>query len=177
MTSDADRRVMIQLARDAIDAHVRGVDEPPIPAEGPLGEPGAAFVTLHSQGTLRGCIGHIRADEPLGMVIARCAVAACSTDPRFPPVTESELPRLALEISLLGPLESIAGPGDVEIGRHGLMVEQGWRRGLLLPQVALEWHWDAGAFLARTCEKAGLPPDAWRRGAQLWRFEAEIFSE
>jgi uncharacterized protein (TIGR00296 family) len=110
-------------------------------------------------------------------VIVRCAVAACSRDPRFPPVTESELGEIELELSLLGPLEPIARADDIEIGTHGLVVEQGWHRGLLLPQVAIEWNWDRETFLAHTCQKAGLVNDAWKRGAKLWRFSAEVFGE
>jgi AmmeMemoRadiSam system protein A len=183
MTSEADRRLLLQLAREAIAAHVGR--RPPHSAirnsqsatTGVLGQPGGAFVTLHKHGDLRGCIGHIEPTEPLGMVVPRCAVAACSSDPRFPPITPAELGEIDVEISLLGPLEPIAGPQDVEIGRHGLVVERGWQRGLLLPQVATEWRWDAHAFLAQTCHKAGLPRDAWRHEVHIWRFEAEVFGE
>ena len=177
MTSDADRTLLLQLARDAIAAHV-GAAPPPAPSLADVcARLGGAFVSLHNRGDLRGCIGHIEANEPLGRVVSRCAVAACSTDPRFPPVTASELPHLDIELSLLGPLEAIAGPADIAVGRHGLVVEIGWRRGLLLPQVATEWQWDAETFLAHTCRKAGLPNDAWRKGAKMWRFEAEVCGE
>ena len=134
-------------------------------------------MTLHKGGELRGCIGHIEPTEPLGTVVPRCAVAACSTDPRFPPITLAELPDIDIEISLLGALEPIAGPEDISVGRHGLVVERGWQRGLLLPQVATEWEWDAATFLAQTCQKAGLSRDAWQKGAKSWRFEAEVFAE
>ena len=177
MTSDADRHLLLQVARDAIVAHVAGT-QPAIAAATELFElPGGAFVTIHKGGELRGCIGHIEANEPLGRVIARCAVAACSCDPRFLPIAAAELPQLDVELSLLGPLEPIGGPEDIEIGRHGLVVEKTSRRALLLPQVATEWQWDAETFLAHTCYKAGLPRDAWKQGAKLWRFEAEVFSE
>jgi AmmeMemoRadiSam system protein A len=180
MTSEADRLLLLQIARDAIAAHV-GVTS----AHGPgapgssdvLARPGGAFVSLHNQGDLRGCIGHIEATEPIGAVVPRCAVAACSSDPRFPHVTAPELEQIDIEISLLGPLEPIAGPQAIEVGRHGLVVEMGSRRGLLLPQVATEWKWDAETFLAQTCHKAGLARDAWKQGAKLWRFEAEVFGE
>src|SRR5690242_14238859 len=120
MTSEEDRRRLLQLARDAIAAHVSGA-APPLPEpSGVLERPGGAFVTIHNRGELRGCIGHIEATEPLAAVIPRCAVAACSSDPRFPAVSAAELPDLALELSLLGPLEPIAGPDDIAIGRHGL---------------------------------------------------------
>ena len=176
MTSEHDRRLFLQIARDAIVAHVTGAAAS-LPVAEPLTRPGAAFVTIHKRGELRGCIGHIEPDEPLGRVIARCAVAACSLDPRFPALAPGELPHIDIELSLLTPLEPIAGPADVEIGRHGLVVEKGPRRGLLLPQVAVEWNWDASTFLAQTCHKAGLPRDAWQQDARLWRFEAEVFGE
>jgi AmmeMemoRadiSam system protein A len=144
---------------------------------GVAAQPGAAFVTIHRRGELRGCIGHLEADEPLGRVIWDCAVSACSADPRFPPVTASELPDLEIELSLLGALEPAKSPADIIIGRHGLVVERGRRRGLLLPQVATEWAWDRETFLAQTCHKAGLPRDAWKHGALIWRFEAEVFRD
>jgi AmmeMemoRadiSam system protein A len=177
MTSDHDRALLLRLAREAIAAHV-GVAPAHVPGvAGVLTQPGGAFVSLHNHGDLRGCIGHIEPTEPLGEVVTRCAVAACSSDPRFPPITPTELDEIDIEISLLGLLEPIAGPHDIEVGRHGLVVESGWQRGLLLPQVATEWSWDAEAFLAHTCHKAGLPRDAWKHGAKLWRFEAEVFGE
>ena len=184
MTSDADRALLLKIARDAIAAHVNS--QSPIynsqsatrnPQSAILARPGGAFVTLHKRGDLRGCIGHIEPTEPLGTVVPRCAVAACSTDPRFPPIAPAELGEIDIEISLLGPLEPIAGPQDIIVGRHGLVVERGWQRGLLLPQVATEWGWDAATFLAHTCQKAGLPRDAWRQGGTVWRFEAEVFGE
>jgi AmmeMemoRadiSam system protein A len=135
------------------------------------------FVSLHKGDALRGCIGHIEPDHPLSLAIPRAAVAAASTDPRFAPVTADELSALLIELSILAPLERIAGLGEIEVGRHGLVVESGWKRGLLLPQVAVEWGWDAEVFLAQTCHKAGLPPDAWKSAAVFWRFEAEVFSE
>lgn len=177
MLSDDDRSLLLRLARGAITAHL-GAAPGQAPANADvLSRPGGAFVTLHKRGELRGCIGHIEATEALGRVVPRCAVAASSTDPRFPPVTSSELDQIDIELSILGPLEAIDGPHDIEIGRHGLVVEQGWQRGLLLPQVATEWNWDAETFLAQTCHKAGLARDAWQKGAKLWRFEAEVFGE
>lgn len=179
MTSESDRRRLLQIAREAIVAHVNrtapSVAE--LAASDSLHRPGAAFVTIHHRSELRGCIGHLEPDELLPQVVTDCAVAACSTDPRFSPVTPDEVGRLAIEISLLGPLEPIASIDDIEIGRHGLMVEKGWQRGLLLPQVATEWHWDRQTFLVQTCRKAGLPHDAWKHDAKLWRFEAEVFGE
>jgi AmmeMemoRadiSam system protein A len=177
MTSDTDRHLLLRVAREAIAAHVGAAPAPVHGDGGVLARPGGAFVTLHKRGDLRGCIGHVEAIEPLGTVVRRCAVAACSRDPRFPPIAPDELDHIELEISLLGPLEPIAGSQDVVVGRHGLVVERDRRRGLLLPQVATEWQWNAEQFLAHTCRKAGLPADAWHNGAMVWRFEAEVFGE
>ena len=176
-TTEADRLLLLRLARSAIHAHVSGAPLATLELAGIFGRRGGAFVSLHAGRTLRGCIGHLDAADPLGRVIPRCAVAACSEDPRFPSVTESELATIEIELSLLAPFEPITGPGDFEIGRHGLAVEDGWYRGLLLPQVATEWSWDADTFLAHTCRKAGLPVDGWKNGVKLWRFEAEVFGE
>jgi len=144
----------------------------------PISWPNAgAFVTLRKQGELRGCIGHVEPDRPLDVTVARVAVAAAQTDPRFPSVSLDELDAISIEISVLGPLERIFGLHDIAIGRHGLVVERAFHRGLLLPQVAVERGWSADVFASQTCVKAGLPPDAWQRGATLWRFEAEVFGE
>ena len=178
MTSASDRVLLLRIARDAVVAHVGGASLGTIEPIALAGRRGGAFVSLHNRGgELRGCIGHIEPDQLLRDVVARCAVAACSADPRFPAVAPAELTDLVIELSLLGPLEPIAGAGEIEIGRHGLVIEKAWHRGLLLPQVATEWKWDSQQFLAQTCRKAGLPQDAWQHGARLWRFEAEVFGE
>src|SRR5258706_11311508 len=177
MTSDHDRKLLLTLAREAIAAHVGAAPAHAPAITGALAKPGGAFVTLRLRGELRGCIGHIERTDPIGGAVPQCAVAACSADPRFPPVTPAELPQIEIEISLLGPLEPIAGPSDIEIGRHGLVVQQGWARGLLLPQVAIDWRWDAETFLGQTCHKAGLPNDAWKHGPKIWRVEAGRLTE
>ena len=178
MTSASDRELLLRIARHAVVAHVGGAATTETEPITLAGRRGAAFVTLHKRsGELRGCIGHLEPDQLLPDVVAQCAVAACSADPRFPAVALAELADLAIEVSLLGPLEAIAGAEEIEIGRHGLVIEKGWRRGLLLPQVATEWKWDREQFLAQTCRKAGLPLDAWMHGATIWRFEAEVFGE
>src|SRR5262249_12021570 len=120
-----------------------------------------AFVTLHCKGELRGCIGHVGTDRTLAQVIGDCAFAACSADPRFPPVAAAELDALRIEVSILSPFESVSGLDEVIAGRHGLVAERGSQRGLLLPQVATEHGWDAATLAANTCLKAGLPRDAW----------------
>jgi AmmeMemoRadiSam system protein A len=177
MLDERDRTTLLGIARRAIRAYVNGELPPPAHPTDSLDQPAGAFVTVHIHGELRGCIGHIEANRPLAEVVADCAVAACSTDPRFPAVTAGEVPHLDLEVSVLGPLEPVTDPGDITIGRHGLVVEMGWHRGLLLPQVATEWNWDRVKFLEQTCHKAGLPRDAWKNGAKVWKFDAEVFSE
>ncbi len=141
-----------------------------------LRQKGSAFVTLTKGGKLRGCIGSLAWDRPLYQVIGDCALSAALKDPRFDPVEGHELKDIHLEVSVLTPPVKITGPDDIVIGRDGLIVEKGWNRGLLLPQVATEWGFDPLAFLEATCEKAGLPPDAWP-SARLERFEAQIFEE
>jgi AmmeMemoRadiSam system protein A len=177
MMSEADRRTLLAIARTALNAHVTGAPPPvPEPTDGTALLAGA-FVSLHKRGELRGCIGHLEANEPLARVVARCAVAAGSSDPRFDAITAAELTELVVEVSVLGPLEPVSSLHEIEIGRHGLVVERQWRRGLLLPQVAVHWNWDRETFVAQTCYKAGLPHDAWKNGASMWRFEAEVFGE
>jgi AmmeMemoRadiSam system protein A len=177
MTTPDDRQRLLQLARAAIVSHVTGVRRPSAPSPALDRPSNGAFVTIHMNGSLRGCIGNLGIGLPLAGVVQDCAVAACSADPRFEPVAPAELPGLEIEISLLGPLETVASPDEIEVGRHGLVIEQGWRRGLLLPQVATEWGWDRETFLAQTCHKAGLERDAWKHGATVLRFEAEVFAE
>ena len=130
-------------------------------------------------GELRGCLGTLQCTGGLADDVARCAADAASADPRFAPVSPAELEGLSIDISVLGPLEPIdpRTPDSIVIGRHGLVVEQGRRRGLLLPQVAPEWGWTTDQFLAQTCLKAGLSRDAWQRGASVFRFEADVFGE
>jgi uncharacterized protein len=178
MLMTRQRQALLQLARRAIEAHLAHEPAPVAdPAAGLAGLRGGAFVTLHRGTELRGCIGHPESTDPLTDTVTACAVAAATADPRFDPVTAAELTRLDIEVSVLSPIEPVEDVGTIEVGRHGLIVEQGWRRGLLLPQVAVEWDWDRETFLAQTCVKAGLRPDAWRTGARLYRFEAEVFSE
>ena len=173
----ADRRSLLALARASVAARAGGGAPPEVTAM-PAVRAGA-FVSLHRGRELRGCIGSLETDRPIGEVVRQAAAAAAAEDPRFPPVAADEVGALDVEVSVLGPLEALdpIEPAGVEIGRHGLVVEEGLRRGLLLPQVATEWGWDAETFLAQACAKAGLPTDAWRRGARVYRFEAVVFGE
>ena len=180
MFTEAQKLALVALARDAVrGAAGAGRAAASVTNPGEFPDASGAFVTLKHGGRLRGCIGTLECRRPLPEEIARVAVSAAREDPRFEPLCEAELEDLHIEVSVLGPLERI-DPADataVEIGRHGLVVEQGYRRGLLLPQVAIEWAWDREEFLAQTCVKAGLPPDAWRRGATVYRFAAIVFGD
>ena len=164
-----------------MDAHLSGRPLPPV-----CEVPGAAlkrgaFVTLIERGALRGCIGHVAADRELGAVVQEMAVAAARDDPRFAPVSCEELSSLAVEISVLSEPTPLPAPVSAErivVGRDGLIVRRDRHIALLLPQVAREYHWGSEAFLAATCRKAGLPPDAWREPpTEVLTFQADVFGE
>ena len=174
--SHEERALLLQLAHRAIEAALHGMRLDLAPPSEHLAEHRGAFTTLHTMGRLRGCIGYVIPQHSLYRTVAETAQAAAFDDPRFPPVTAAEAPNLVVEISVLAPLAPIR-PEEVVVGRHGLLVSQGSRRGLLLPQVPVEWGWDRETFLAQTCHKAGLPLDAWRQGADLQAFTAEVFGE
>jgi uncharacterized protein len=178
MLTDPQKQCVLDLARTAVVEQVTRAraDEPAVcdlpPASG-------VFVTLKVRGELRGCLGTLECRGGLAPDVLRCAADAASVDPRFAAVSAGELPEISIEVSVLGPLEEI-DPRDasaIVIGRHGLVVEQGRHRGLLLPQVATEWDWTREQFLRQTCLKAGLEGDAWQRGARVFRFEAEVFGD
>lgn len=176
LTEDEGQK-LLAIARRSLEAAVLGQRPPDLEGySGPLAERCGAFVTLRREGELRGCIGHVESDEPLVQTVAGCAASAALSDPRFPAVSPAELPDISIEISVLSPLADIL-PDEIEIGRHGLMISSGFRRGLLLPQVPLEWGWDREEFLTQTCFKAGLPPNAWRRGVRIQAFTTQIVDE
>ncbi len=175
--TEAQQQALLRLARQVLEASVRERRLPE--AEPPPDVPDikcGAFVTLRKRGRLRGCIGFVEPLKPLNQAVREGAYAAALRDPRFEPVTPEELPSIELEISVLSPLVEISLE-DIQVGVHGLMISQGVQRGLLLPQVAVEWKWDRRKFLEETCQKAGLPVDAWRHGARVQAFTAQIFSE
>ena len=175
--TESQQQLLLRLARQALEESVRTgslseIDRPP---DAP-GEKCGAFVTLHKKGRLRGCVGYVESPKPLYQTVRECARAAGLHDTRFDPVEPEDLPHLRLEISVLSPLVDIT-PEEVEVGRHGLLVSRGFQRGLLLPQVAVEWKWDRERFLGETCRKAGLAEDDWQRGARIQAFTAQVFSE
>jgi AmmeMemoRadiSam system protein A len=176
------KRALLTVARHSVSAAASGMSaliDDQLPSERSLFEFGAAFVTLHEKdGAVRGCVGTTVAVRPLVEVVSEMARSAALRDPRFPPVVPSEVNELHIEISVLGQPEPVRDLGEVEIGRHGLLIEGRGRRGLLLPQVASERDWVARTFAEQTCTKAGLDSDAYLdEDVALFRFEAEVFNE
>jgi AmmeMemoRadiSam system protein A len=172
-----ERRQLLAIARAAFEAAVHGRrpradTRPAASATGP-----GAFVTILCDGELRGCLGRISTELPLPGLIEHLAQEVADSDPRFDPVRPEELLSIRMEISVLTEEREVGHVGEIEVGRHGLIAEQGSRRGLLLPQVATDHGWDLEAFVTHTCLKAGLAADAWRRGARLYVFEAQVFGE
>ncbi len=174
--SATERHMLLRLAHDSIQSALEDRELDLTPPSPHLAEPRGAFTTLHLREKLRGCIGYISPVDSLYKTVADTARSAAFDDPRFEPVTPAEALDLKIEISVLSVPQPIR-PDEVVIGKHGLIVIHANRRGLLLPQVAIEWEWDREAFLAQTSLKAGLPPDAWRHGAELQGFTAEVFGE
>lgn len=159
-----DQAILLAVAKDGLEAAVLGRSVEPVPGEGvgTLGEPLACFVTLHEDGRLRGCVGMLEPVDTLTNNTRDMARSAALHDPRFPAVAPEELPRIDLSVSVLSPPRPLGAPEDFEVGRDGLIVSRGERRGVLLPQVAAERNWDLPTFLSQTCVKAGLPPNAWQ---------------
>jgi AmmeMemoRadiSam system protein A len=136
-----------------------------------------AFVTLKVDGYLRGCIGYTLPYKPLYETIIELAITAATQDYRFSPLTGEELPRTNIEISVLSLPEPIKDFKEIEVGRHGIIVSKGPHKGLLLPQVPLEYSWDLETYLRHGCLKAGLDEDEWKKGVNLEVFQAQVFSE
>ena len=171
-----ERQILLKLAHTSIEA---ALDKREIPLDPPsphLAEPRGAFTTLYFRRQLQGCVGFVFPVASLYRTVAETARAAAFEDTRFPPVTHEQAPDLQVSLSILSPLQPLRAE-DVEIGRHGLLISQLGRRGLLLPQVPVEHAWDRVTFLEQTCRKAGLPPDAWRKGATIEGFTAEVFGD
>jgi len=174
--SPEERQVLLQVARAAIAARLEH-REISLSAPTPhLAEPRGAFTTLHRDGELRGCVGYVVAVAPLYRTVAETARSAAFDDTRFRPVSLDEIPDLEIHINVLSPLTP-ASPEQVEVGRHGLLISREGRRGLLLPEVAVEHGWDRVTFLEHTCRKAGLPLDAWQHGATVEVFTTEGFGD
>jgi uncharacterized protein len=186
MISELEGDFLLKLARKAIETYilegkVLNIPEPP---SATLEENMGVFVTLHENGELRGCIGYPEPIKPLIIALIEVAIGAATGDPRFAPLNSHELEKIEVEVSVLTPPERVIVDKPVEylekvdIGRDGLIIEKGAFRGLLLPQVPVEWGWDQNEFLTNTCLKAGMSPDCWlQEGVKIYSFQTQIFNE
>ena len=174
--SREERVLLLRLAHQAVEAAAYGRPFLPEIPESPLTKPRGVFTTLYRRRELRGCVGYVFPVTPLYRGVVETAQAAALEDSRFRPIRPDELPELQVSLSILSALSPIEAE-RIEVGRHGLLVSMGGHRGLLLPQVPLEHGWDRSNFLQQTCQKAGLPPDAWAKGARLQAFTAEVFGD
>ena len=170
------RQTLLRIAHEAILSAFTDRALPSKPSSSCLSEHRGVFTTLYLRGALRGCVGYAVPVAPLYLAVAETARAAAFEDNRFQPVSRHEAEELEISLSVLSPLFPIR-PEEVEVGRHGLVISLGARRGLLLPQVPVEYGWDRETFLQQTCRKAGLPLDAWCNGAVLEAFTAEVFAD
>ena len=177
--TNEEKRVLLNIARSAIASILKSKTLPLIKFQSEsLNRRSGVFVTLRIGEDLRGCIGYVEPLFPLAHAVQEVAVKAAMEDPRFMPVTVQELNEIIVEISVLSPLLELQDIEKIVIGRDGLVIDSGHRRGLLLPQVATEYHWDRNQFLQQTAQKAGLPPDAWKRKeVKLFTFTVDKFDE
>jgi len=183
-------KLLVKLARKAVEEHLKKGEVIGVPKDAPkkLTEPCGVFVTLnsrrHGKRELRGCIGFPYGTTPLARAVIESAINSATQDPRFPPVSFEELDQIVFEISVLTPPQPINVekpqdyPSEIRIGQDGLIVEKSYYKGLLLPQVPIEWGWDEEEFLSQCCVKAGLSPDCWlTKGTKIFKFQAIIFEE
>jgi len=183
-------KLLVQLARDTVKTYLQTgkIPKPAKDAPKKLLENCGVFVTInslrHGEKSLRGCIGYPYPTNPLIEAVIDNAVNAATQDPRFKPVSLTELNHLVFEVSVLTPPEPVQvdNPKDylkkIKVGEHGLIVEKGYSKGLLLPQVPVEWGWCEEEFLCQCCVKAGLPPDSWlTKGSKIYKFTAIVFEE
>lgn len=174
-----EKSALLEMARSSIEARVKGTAlgaGKEVESENLLQDAGA-FVTIRRHGRLRGCLGTFSSSVPLYKTVMEMAAAAASQDPRFPPMDEGELKDMEIEVSVLSPLRKVEDPLEIEIGKHGIQITRGMKRGVLLPQVAMEHGFDRAGFLEAACVKAGLPERAWTEGAAICVFDAEILKE
>jgi AmmeMemoRadiSam system protein A len=177
--NDDERQTLLKIARTTIDYVVQGKRPPEFKVETPiLTEHRGAFVTIHKHNALRGCIGYVQAFKPLYLTVSEMAEAASLRDPRFFPVTPAEVADIDIEISVLTPIREIQDVNEIQVGKHGIIIERDNQSGLLLPQVATEYGWDRETFLDHTCRKAGLPKRCWKEQDTVIKvFAAEVFGE
>jgi MEMO1 family protein len=172
-----EKAVLHRIARETIEAKLLGKKSPSLDGlSATLKENRGAFVTLKTHGQLRGCIGRLVADRPLGEVVADMALAAAFQDPRFSSLRADELKDLEIEISALTPFKKIVGVDEIQVGKHGILMRNGSSSGLLLPQVATDYGWDRTTFLENTCQKAGMSKGCWKdKGTEIYLFSADVF--
>jgi uncharacterized protein len=176
--SRREKKLLLEIARKAISSHYENGDIYAEEETDPLLlEKRGCFVCFKIHGKLRGCIGNFVSDRPLYQLVREMAVSAATRDPRFYPMSKEELGESNLEISVLTPLQKISDINEIVVGKHGLYIEKNTARGVLLPQVASEYGWDRETFLCQTSIKAGMLADAWREGAEIYIFGAEVFNE
>jgi MEMO1 family protein len=178
--TEQEKRELLALARKSVEFAVeqKRTYEPGANANEDLNRERGAFVTLNKSGMLRGCIGYTSAIKPLYLTVRDTATLAALRDPRFQPVSESELPQLQYEISVLSPLRRVTDIQQIKVGQHGLLMKNGEREGLLLPQVPVEQKWDRLKFLESACTKAGMQPDCWKEeDTDIFTFTAVVFGE
>ncbi len=176
--SETEKRKLLLIARESIVNQVKGSQVPKFDiTDENLKEKRGCFVTIKIGGRLRGCLGQFTSDKPLYHLVKEMAIAAATRDPRFYPLESDELDKIVLEISVLSPLKKIESIEEIEVGRHGLYIEKNFYRGVLLPQVAVEYDWDRSTFLEQTCIKAGLEKNDWKEETDIYIFSAEVFGE
>jgi AmmeMemoRadiSam system protein A len=179
MLSSKEKQLLLKIAREAI---VTFVKEGAIPQLRELTNVNllvkqGCFVSIKINGMLRGCIGNFISDKPLYQLVQEMAITAATQDPRFYPMKKSELESFDVEISVLSPLSKISSIEEIVVGVHGIYLEKNFSRGVLLPQVAVEYGWDRDAFLSQTCIKAGLGKDEWQEGTDIYKFSAQIIKD
>ncbi len=183
-------KFIVQLARNAVEEYLKSRKRISIPnsASEKLLQPCGVFVTIntirHGEKELRGCIGYPYPTTPLAQAVIESAISSATQDPRFYPLSLSELDTVVFEVSVLTPPQIIEAkkpneyPSKIKVGEDGLIVERGMFKGLLLPQVPVEWKWNEEDFLCQCCIKAGLPPDCWLlEDTKIYKFQAIIFEE
>ncbi|MBN1470605.1 MAG: AmmeMemoRadiSam system protein B, partial [Syntrophaceae bacterium] len=174
----SDKKILLAFARETL-SRIFTTDTVPLARSFSenLQQPRGAFVTLKKKGELRGCIGHMIADEPLGKIVGSMAIQAAFNDRRFSPLTAEELKDIEIEISVLTPMKKIASAADILVGRDGVLLSKDGRSAVFLPQVAPEQGWSREETLDHLCQKAGLDSGCWKKGAQFSTFQAVVFSE
>jgi len=178
MLTAKERQLLVKIARETIISYVQNGTIPHLEITNKnLQVNQGCFVSIKSDGMLRGCIGNFISQKPLYLLVQEMAVSAATQDPRFYPMKRGDLENFNLEISVLSPLTKISSVEEIKVGVHGLYLEKNFSRGVLLPQVAVEYGWNRDTFLGQTCLKAGLNRDDWMEGTDIYTFSAQVFSD